>query len=104
MGNLAECENPLPEPTEAQEVEEARILEARQEKKVKEKEEERTIAQQIVKSDGGIYGDRGSGQNDYVMPGPFICPMHEAQAMGLGPPPAPKEPWEDQDSDEEVRT
>ena len=49
-------------------------------------------------SEDGIYKGEYTGQKDYVMPGPFICPMKEAQDMGLGPPPEPKPWWEKRDA------
>merc|ERR1712187_637867 len=83
--------------------EEAERVEARKEKAKKQKEEFKEITKKVIASDGGIYGEEGSGQQGYVMPGPFICPMNEARKMGLGPPPEPKTWWEkrDADSDEE---
>lgn len=101
--NLVECGKPLPQPTEEDQKKEAEQIARVQEKVKKQKEEVKQLAEKIVKSDGGIYGEEGSAQKDYVVPGPFICPMNEAQAMGLGPPPEPKPWWEkkDADSDEE---
>lgn len=101
--NLTEAEKPPPEPTEEEVKKQEEVIEARKEKAKQQKEEKKEITKKAVLSDGGIYGDEGSGQKDYVMPGPFICPMPEAQKMGLGPPPEPKPWWEkkDADSDEE---
>merc|ERR1712110_966370 len=101
--NLAECDKPIPEPSEEEKKVQAEKLEQRKEKAKKQVEESKEVAKKAASSEGVIYGDEGSGQKDYVMPGPFICPMPEAQKMGLGPPPEPKPWWEkrDADSDEE---
>mmetsp|Transcript_8364 Transcript_8364/g.15227 ORF Transcript_8364/g.15227 Transcript_8364/m.15227 type:complete len:443 (+) Transcript_8364:63-1391(+) len=79
------------------------LVQKHKEKKQQQKEEWKETTKKAVAAEGGIYGDEGSGQKDYVMPGPFICPMDQAQEMGLGPPPEPKPWWEqkDADSDEE---
>jgi len=101
--NLVECAKPRPEPSAEDKAKVAEKVEQHKEKVVKQKEEMKEIAKKGVDSQGDIYGDAGSAQKDYVMPGPFICPMDEAQNMGLGPPPQPKPWWEkkDEDSDEE---
>lgn len=101
--NIVESAKPPPEPTEDEKAQEVVKIEARKEKARKQKEEFKEITKKAVVTEGGVYGDEGSAQKDYVMPGPFICPMGEAQEMGLGPPPAPKPWWEkkDADSDEE---
>lgn len=74
------------------------------EKKKQHKEQWKVLTEKAVVSDGNIYQDGKSGQKDYVVPGPFICPMNEAQAMGLGPPPEPKPYWEVDSDDEPPRT
>lgn len=105
--NLAESKKPPPEPTpeEKAKMEEELKLRAEKakEKEQKRKEELKEITQKSVQS-GEIYGDGGSAQKDYVMPGPYICPMDQAYDMGIGPPPPPKPWWEqrDADSDEEA--
>lgn len=106
--NLAESEKPLPELTEEEKqalaVQEEQRRERIKLKKEKKKEEEKQIAKNVVDSGGGVYGEQGSGQKDYVVPPPFIAPMEEAQRMGLGPPPAPKPYWEVDSDDEPPRT
>merc|ERR1719221_2254281 len=101
--NLAECNKPPPEPTEEEKAKAAVEIEQRKERLAKMKEEQKDQAKKAVESQGGIYGEEGSAQKDYKVPGTFICPMDEAQKMGLGPPPATKPWWEqrDADSDEE---
>jgi hypothetical protein len=101
--NLAECSKAPPELTEEEKEKVTEKVEQRKEKKVKQKEEEKDISKKVVDSQGGIYGEEGSAQKDYKVPGTFICPMDEAQKMGLGPPPPAKPWWEkrDADSDEE---
>eukprot|EP00933_Yihiella_yeosuensis_P025435 TRINITY_DN19759_c0_g1_i1.p1 TRINITY_DN19759_c0_g1~~TRINITY_DN19759_c0_g1_i1.p1 ORF type:complete len:253 (+),score=76.28 TRINITY_DN19759_c0_g1_i1:68-826(+) len=103
QNNLTECGKPPPVKTEEDKIKEVERKEVHKEKVKKAKEEAKEIGQKVVNSEGGIYGEEGSGQKDYVMPGPFICPMKEAQDMGLGPPPEAKPWWEkkDADSDEE---
>jgi len=101
--NLAEAKKgpKEPSPEEVQKKEEQ--VQQIKEKKKQHKEQWNELTKKAVVSEGNIYGEEGSGQKDYVMPGPFICPMKEAQEMGLGPPPEPKPWWEkkDADSDEE---
>lgn len=101
--NLAEAEKPVPQKTEEDLKKEEAHKEIVKEKIQKHKEEIKEISKKSVESGGGIYGEGGSAEKSYVMPGPFICPMNEAQEMGLGPPPAPKPWWEkkEADSDEE---
>eukprot|EP00439_Symbiodinium_sp_Y106_P018068 s1697_g2.t1 len=79
------------------------LVQQHKEKRQEQKKEWRSLTEKAVAAEGGIYGEDGSAQKDYVIPGPFICPMKEAQEMGLGPPPEPKPWWEkrDADSDEE---
>lgn len=101
--NLTEAKKGPKEPTPEEAVKKSEELEVRKEKAMKQKEEFKELTKQAVDAKGGIYGEEGSAQKDYVMPGTFICPMKEAQDMGLGPPPEPKPWWEkkDADSDEE---
>jgi len=101
--NLAESAKPPQEATPEDVKKLAEKAVEKREREQRHKEEIKDLTQKAVQSNGNIYGDEGSGQKDYVMPGPFICPMDEAQKMGLGPPPAPKPWWEkrDADSDEE---
>lgn len=79
------------------------LVQLHKEKRQEQKKEWKNLTEKAVVAEGGIYGPDGSAQKDYVIPGPFICPMKEAQEMGLGPPPEPKPWWEkrDADSDEE---
>ncbi|CAJ1419377.1 unnamed protein product [Effrenium voratum] len=101
--NLAEAKKG-PKEVSPDEVQKKEVLVQQLKEKTKQQKEEfKEITKKAVKSDGGIYGEQGSAQKDYVVPGPFICPMKEAQDMGLGPPPEPKPWWEkkDADSDEE---
>eukprot|EP00931_Biecheleriopsis_adriatica_P068072 TRINITY_DN42106_c0_g1_i1.p1 TRINITY_DN42106_c0_g1~~TRINITY_DN42106_c0_g1_i1.p1 ORF type:complete len:441 (-),score=113.70 TRINITY_DN42106_c0_g1_i1:57-1379(-) len=101
--NLAEAQKGPKEPSQEEIQKKEEQVEQQKEKAKKQKEEFKELSKQVVDSKGGIYGEEGSGQKDYVIPGPFICPMKEAQDMGLGPPPEPKPWWEkkDADSDEE---
>jgi len=105
--NLKEAEawTPPPEPTPQEVEKKEEELEARKEKAIKKKEEIKVISKKaIVEAPGTIYGEEGSSQKDYVMPPTFICPMDQAQDMGIGPPKT-KTWWEkrDADSDEEER-
>jgi len=101
--NLVEAGKAPQEPTKEEVAKKEEEIEKRKEKAEKQKTEFTELTKKAVKSDGQIYGGDGSAQKDYVMPGPFICPMKEAQDLGLGPPPEPKPWWEkkDADSDEE---
>merc|ERR1719198_1170124 len=90
--NLAECAKPRPEPSPEEVAKKAEKIEEAKVKVKEQKKEFKEISKKVVESEGGIYGEEGSAQKDYKVPGPFICPMNEAQDMGLGPPPAPK-PW-----------
>merc|ERR1712150_94640 len=109
QASLEECDKPRPEPTEEEKAKVEEELQKRKEKAkekvIKHKEEVKDIAKKSVGSGGQIYNGEGSGQKDYVQPGTFICPMDQAQDIGLGPP-KEKTWWEkrDQDSDEEERT
>jgi len=102
--NLEECAKPLPEPTEEEKQKAAEELEARKKKVQEKKDEEKEIAKKVVESSGGVYEGQKSGQKDYVVPPTLICPMDEAQRIGLGPPPPPKPYWEVDSDDEPPRT
>jgi len=104
--NLDECEKVVAEPTEEQMARQKELIDARKEKKHKQKEELKERLRKSVPAGGKIYGEEGSAEKDYKIPPPFICPMEEAYERGIGPPPPPKPWWEkrDADSDEEERT
>jgi len=101
--NLAESAKPVPEPTPEEKEKQAAELHERtekaKEKTQKQKEEFKELSQKSVQSGGAIYKDEASGQKDYVMPPTFICPMGQANDMGLGPPAPPKPWWEQRDAD-----
>lgn len=106
--NLELANMPEPEPSEEEKARRAEAKEKKREelreKARKQKEEFRELSKQAtLEADGDIYGEEGSGQKDYVIPPTFICPMEQAQDMGLGPPPPPRPWWEEKeaDSDEE---
>ncbi|CAE8628392.1 unnamed protein product, partial [Polarella glacialis] len=102
--NLAEARKPPPCATVEEITKQAENLEIRKGKAKKHKEEIKELSKKGVAADGKLYGEDGSAQKGYVMPGPFICPMEQAQDMGLGPPPEAKPWWvqKEADSDDEA--
>merc|ERR1712146_675028 len=74
--NLTEAEKPPPEPTEEEKAKKAEEIELRKEKAKQQKEEWKGFTEKAADSKGEVYGESGSAQKDYVMPGPFICPMN----------------------------
>jgi len=97
--NLEKSEKIPDPPTEEEQQNKEEQIKQAKEKMKRYKEEEKKQAVNTVQSDGGIYGNEGSGQKDYKVPGPLICSMEDAYKIDLGPPPPPRPWWEERDRD-----